>query len=59
VIVGARTMAQLDDNLGSLDVAIPSEILSQLEDCSRMDEEYPGAFIEIFQGWIRGGGSLH
>lgn len=59
VIVGARTVAQLDDNLGSLDVTIPSEILSQLEDSSRIDEEYPGSFIEIFQGWIRGGGSLH
>jgi hypothetical protein len=52
-------MAQQDDNLGSLDVTIPPEILTQLEDSSRMEDEYPGAFIEIFQGWTRGGGSLH
>jgi aryl-alcohol dehydrogenase-like predicted oxidoreductase len=59
VIVGARTMAQLDDNLGSLDVTIPPQILTELDDTTRTGEEYPGAFIQIFQGWIRGGGSLH
>jgi aryl-alcohol dehydrogenase-like predicted oxidoreductase len=59
VIVGARTMAQLDDDLGSLDVTIPPQILTELDDTTRTGEEYPGAFIQIFQGWIRGGGSLH
>ena len=55
VIIGVRTMAQLDDNLGALDVTIPPEILEQLDQASRLPDEYPGTFIDIFQMWLRGG----
>lgn len=55
VILGARTIAQLDDNLAAQDVAIPPEIASKLERATRLPDEYPGTFIEIFQGWLRGG----
>jgi aryl-alcohol dehydrogenase-like predicted oxidoreductase len=57
VIIGARTMAQLDDNLASLDVSIPPEVVDQLEAATRLPDEYPGTFIDIFRGWLRGGGS--
>ncbi|HSA53223.1 MAG TPA: aldo/keto reductase [Yinghuangia sp.] len=54
VIVGARTMAQLDDNLASLDVVIPPEVAAELERETALPDEYPGTFIDIFQGWLRG-----
>jgi aryl-alcohol dehydrogenase-like predicted oxidoreductase len=55
VILGARTMAQLDDNLASLDITIPPEIGDELEQATRVPDEYPGAFIDIFRQFIRGG----
>lgn len=57
VILGVRTMAQLDDNLASLQVSIPEEIADRLDDASRLPDEYPGRFIEIFGEWLRGGRS--
>lgn len=55
VIIGARTLAQLDDNLASLDVVVPPEITAQLERETQLPDEYPGTFIDIFQGWLRRG----
>lgn len=59
VIVGARTPEQLDDNLAALDLTIPDQLLDGLNTATRVADEYPGAFIEVFQGWIRGGKSLY
>jgi len=58
VILGARTMEQLEDNLAALDVTIPPEIATELEDATRLSDEYPGAFLDLFQGWLRGGTGL-
>lgn len=55
VIIGARTPAQLDDNLASLDVVVPPEVTADLERETRLPDEYPGTFIDIFQGWLRRG----
>jgi aryl-alcohol dehydrogenase-like predicted oxidoreductase len=52
VILGVRTMQQLDDNLGALEVAIPQEILAELEDATRLPDEYPGAFLDVFTGYL-------
>jgi 1-deoxyxylulose-5-phosphate synthase len=54
-IIGARTMTQLDDNLASLEVTIPVEIRERLDAATRLPDEYPGKFIDIFRGWLRGG----
>ncbi|MFC5750858.1 aldo/keto reductase [Actinomadura rugatobispora] len=54
-IVGARTERQLEDNLGALHVRIPAEILDELDQATAPPPEYPGTFIDIFQGWLRGG----
>ncbi|PXY33355.1 aryl-alcohol dehydrogenase [Prauserella coralliicola] len=54
VIIGARTLAQLDDNLASLDVTIPPDVLERLDEATRLPDEYPGTFIDIVQGWLRG-----
>ncbi len=55
VIIGARSMEQLDDNHASLDVTIPPETADELERATRLPDEYPGTFIEIFQAFLRGG----
>jgi aryl-alcohol dehydrogenase-like predicted oxidoreductase len=54
VILGVRTLAQLEDNLASLDVEIPPEIAAGLEEVSRLPGEYPGTFIDTFQELLRG-----
>ena len=52
VIIGARTRAQLDDNLGATEVAIPPAVAARLEEATRPEPEYPGAFIDFIQGWL-------
>jgi aryl-alcohol dehydrogenase-like predicted oxidoreductase len=42
VIIGAKTDAQLNDNLGAVDVALTPEDLEQLDAVSRLAPEYPG-----------------
>jgi len=41
VIIGARNMSQLDDNLKAGDVTLPAEDLAALDDASRLAPEYP------------------
>lgn len=54
VILGARTIEQLEDNLAALDVTIPPEILTGLDQATRVPDEYPGMFIDIVGGMLRG-----
>lgn len=44
-IVGARTAAQLDDNLASLDLAITPDHRRRLDEASRIDLGYPHTFL--------------
>lgn len=46
VIVGARTIEQLKDNLGAGEVSLSEEELKELEQVSRLPEEYPGWMME-------------
>jgi aryl-alcohol dehydrogenase-like predicted oxidoreductase len=41
IIVGARTEAQLEDNLRALSVKLTSEDLKELDEASRPDWDYP------------------
>jgi aryl-alcohol dehydrogenase-like predicted oxidoreductase len=52
VILGARTMDQLEDNLGACDVVVPPEIMAKLESVSAIAPEYPNAFIDVIQRWL-------
>jgi aryl-alcohol dehydrogenase-like predicted oxidoreductase len=45
-IVGARTQAQLEENLGSLDVELSTEQLSRLDEASAIPLGFPRAFLE-------------
>lgn len=44
-IIGARTMNQLEDNLASLDFAIPNENLQRLNKVSRIELGFPHDFL--------------
>ena len=49
VILGAKKMAQLQDNLGAVDVAVYSEEeLTRLDEISRLPAEYPGWMLEMW-----------
>ena len=52
VIIGAKTPAQLQDNLASGRVLLTAEDLAALDDVSRLPAEYPGWMLE-FQGKYR------
>ncbi|HZG23067.1 MAG TPA: aldo/keto reductase [Chitinophagaceae bacterium] len=46
VIIGAKRIDQLDDNLKAVDVALSPEDLQKLDDVSRLAPEYPGWMLE-------------
>lgn len=46
VIVGAKTVAQLDDNLGAVDLTLTPEDLDKLDAVSALPPEYPGWMLE-------------
>jgi len=51
VIIGARTAAQLEDNLAACEVAVTPEIAARLEEATAPPPEYPGSMI----AWIQRG----
>jgi len=52
VIIGARNLGQLEDNLGATGVTVPPAVVSRLEEATRIEPEYPGAFIDFIQTWL-------
>ena len=42
VIIGARRMDQLEDNFGSVDLALTDEEVAQLDEVSKIPQGYPG-----------------
>ncbi len=55
-IVGATTPAQLEDNLASLEFAIPRELAARLEAASRPEPAFPyNFFSDEMQARLRGG----
>lgn len=46
VIVGAKTIAQLDDNLAATDITLSDEELAQLDRVSALPLEYPGWMLQ-------------
>ena len=52
VIIGTRSLAQLEDNLGATAVHVSPEIMTRLEDATRIAPEYPGVFIDFIQAWL-------
>jgi aryl-alcohol dehydrogenase-like predicted oxidoreductase len=48
-LVGARTLAQLDDNLGCLEFALSPEVKQRLDDVSRIELGFPHEFLQQFK----------
>ena len=46
VIIGAKRVDQLDDNLGSVDVVLSAEDVAALDEVTRLAPEYPGWMLE-------------
>ena len=51
VIVGARTLEQLEENLAALRLALPPEDVAELDRVSAPDWGYPQAFIGAREPW--------
>jgi aryl-alcohol dehydrogenase-like predicted oxidoreductase len=52
VIIGAKTLAQLEDNVGASNLQLTPEELATLDDVSRLPPEYPGWMLAL-QGKYR------
>jgi aryl-alcohol dehydrogenase-like predicted oxidoreductase len=50
VIFGARTLAQLEDNLGAADLVLTDAQMKRLDDASAFEVGYPYDFIQSAQG---------
>jgi aryl-alcohol dehydrogenase-like predicted oxidoreductase len=46
VIIGAKTVEQLEDNLAAADLALSAEELKALDEVSALPAEYPGWMLE-------------
>jgi aryl-alcohol dehydrogenase-like predicted oxidoreductase len=53
VIIGVRTLRQLDDNLGCQNVKLTPDTIARIEAPGALAPEYPGAFIETFRQWMQ------
>jgi aryl-alcohol dehydrogenase-like predicted oxidoreductase len=51
IIIGARTVAQLQDNLKALDVKLTPEDVKELDDASKLEWGYPYSMIARVQAW--------
>ena len=51
MILGARNVAQLDDNLRALEVKLSSDELADLDRASKPEWGYPYGFIGRMQPW--------
>ncbi len=47
VIIGAKKMSQLKDNIGAIDVKLDAEDLKELDAVSRLTPEYPGWMLNL------------
>jgi aryl-alcohol dehydrogenase-like predicted oxidoreductase len=51
IIVGARTVEQLDDNVKALEVKLTAEEVAELDAASKPDWGYPQSFIGMREPW--------
>lgn len=51
IIIGARTLEQLDDNLGACDVQLEADDLKKLDEASVLPREYPAWMLELQGGY--------
>ncbi|MEX2219843.1 MAG: aldo/keto reductase [Phycisphaerales bacterium] len=59
LIIGARTLDQLHDNLGALDVALSPEHLARLDEASRPTLPFPHDFLRAAADNMQGGATIN
>jgi len=58
-IIGATKLAQLENNLGAIEFAIPADLRKRLDDASALDPAHPYLFFDSsLQAMISGGTSV-
>jgi aryl-alcohol dehydrogenase-like predicted oxidoreductase len=50
VIIGAKTVAQLEDNLGAVSLELTADELARLDEVSKLPPEYPGWMVNMQSG---------
>ena len=50
VLLGTKTLAQLEDNLGAPEVQFSEDELQRLDEVSRLPAEYPGWMLDFWSG---------
>ncbi|MEO6575252.1 MAG: aldo/keto reductase [Polyangiaceae bacterium] len=58
-IIGARTMAQLEDNLAALDVTLEPEQTAKLDELSKPKLNFPAAFVAGGASFSQGGTTIN
>jgi len=58
-IIGARTMAQLDANLGALDLLLTTEQATRLDELSAFQRHFPHDFVDMVRTAIQNGTSVN
>jgi aryl-alcohol dehydrogenase-like predicted oxidoreductase len=58
-IIGARTIAQLDDNLEALDLVLPAAAVAKLDTVSRPKLGFPHEFLSFAGSFGYGGTTIH
>jgi aryl-alcohol dehydrogenase-like predicted oxidoreductase len=57
-IIGARTVAQLRDNLGCTAITLPPELVGRLETETGFSRGFPADFIDQTTSWVLGAAAL-
>ncbi len=57
-IIGARTMEQLEDNLGALDVHLNTDQIKRLDEVSKPKLNFPYDFLQRIQGFAYNGATI-
>jgi len=58
VILGATSVAQLEDTLPALDFALPAELESRLDRASALPAAFPYTFIDVMAGRMHGAATV-
>ena len=58
-IVGARNLAQLQDNLAAAELTLPAEHRARLDEATSIDPGFPTNFIAETRAWVLGASALN
>jgi aryl-alcohol dehydrogenase-like predicted oxidoreductase len=58
-IIGARTLKQLDDNLGAADVKLAPQQIAKLDELSKPTLNFPAAFMQMAPNFSQGGTTVN